>query len=220
MKTKKILEDLPGHADEVGKLSLVSKGAWPLPPVIHSVECRSLMRKSGFHGIHCGKYHNIAALNCLMDSALILIWEYYGIFRSGLIQQTNQNRLFSLCQARENTWISFTVEPRYNEGSRDWQFLFAIRRFRHIEVLFPIFYHCWDKENRLLCRGRRYVEVRFIDIPLYFWLMKKITGLNFKPITAKSGLLQQPNRRKLIRFNTVKSWRIMELWFFNFECDK
>ena len=31
MKTKKILEDLPGHADEVGKLSLVSKGAWPLP---------------------------------------------------------------------------------------------------------------------------------------------------------------------------------------------
>ena len=51
MKTKKILEDLPGHADEVDKLSLVSKGAWPLPPVIHSVEYRSLMRKSGFHGI-------------------------------------------------------------------------------------------------------------------------------------------------------------------------
>lgn len=37
MKTKKILEDLPGHADEVGKLSLVSKGAWPLPPAIHSL---------------------------------------------------------------------------------------------------------------------------------------------------------------------------------------
>ena len=37
MKTKKILEDLPGHADEVGKLSLVSKGAWPLPSVIRSL---------------------------------------------------------------------------------------------------------------------------------------------------------------------------------------
>ena len=118
---------------------------------------------------HCEKYHNIPALNCLMDSALILIWEYYVIFRSGLIQQTNQNCLFSRCQAWENAWISFTVEPRYNEGSRDWQLLFAIRRFRHIEVLFPIFYHCWDKENRLLCRGRRYMEVRFIEIPLYFW---------------------------------------------------
>ena len=34
---------------------------------------------------------------------------------------------------------------------------------------------------------------------------EKIAGLNFKPITAKSGLLQQPTRRKLIRFNTVKS---------------
>ena len=37
MKTKKILEDLPGHADEVGKLSLVSKGAWLLSPVIRSL---------------------------------------------------------------------------------------------------------------------------------------------------------------------------------------
>ena len=28
-----------------------------------------------------------------------------------------------------------TVEPRYNEGPRDWQNLFAIKRFRYIEVL-------------------------------------------------------------------------------------
>ena len=117
---------------------------------------------------HCGKYHNIVALNCLMDSALILIWEYYGIFRRGLVQQTNQNCLFNQWQARENAWFSFTVEPRFNEGSRDWQFLFAIRRFRFIEVLFHIFYYYWGKENRSLYRGRRYIET-----PLYFWLMTK-----------------------------------------------
>ena len=29
-----------------------------------------------------------------------------------------------------------TVEPRYNEGPRDWQTSFAITRFRYIEVLF------------------------------------------------------------------------------------
>ena len=37
-----------------------------------------------------------------------------------------------------------------------------------MEVPFPIFYYCWDKENRFLYRGRRYREVRFIDITLYF----------------------------------------------------
>ena len=65
-----------------------------------------------------------------------------------------------------NKGVKVTVEPRYNEGSRDWQFLFAITRFRYIEVLLPIFYYCWDKEYRLLCRGRRYIEVRYIEILL------------------------------------------------------
>ena len=32
-----------------------------------------------------------------------------------------------------------TVKARYKEGSRDWQNLFAIKRFRYIEVLFHIF---------------------------------------------------------------------------------
>ena len=36
-----------------------------------------------------------------------------------------------------------TVEPRYNEGPRDWQNMFVIHktRSRYIEVLFHIFYH-------------------------------------------------------------------------------
>ena len=32
-----------------------------------------------------------------------------------------------------------TVEPRYKEVPRDWQNLFAITRFRYIEVLFHRF---------------------------------------------------------------------------------
>ena len=59
------------------------------------------------------------------------------------------------------TFFSFlwTVEPRYNEGSRDWQNLFAIKRFRYMEVLFHMFYCYWGKENRSLYRGLRYIEV-------------------------------------------------------------
>ena len=39
------------------------------------------------------------------------------------------------------------------EGPRDWQNIFAIRRFRCIEVLFHTFYHSWDKEYRSLYLG-------------------------------------------------------------------
>jgi len=33
---------------------------------------------------------------------------------------------------------------------------------------FHIFYHYWGKENRSLYRGFRYIEVRYIEVPLYF----------------------------------------------------
>ena len=46
-----------------------------------------------------------------------------------------------------------TVESRYNEGLRDWQNLFALRRFRFIECLFHLFCYYWDKENRSLYLG-------------------------------------------------------------------
>ena len=52
-----------------------------------------------------------------MDSALILIWEYYGIFRSGLIQQTNQNCLFSLCQAREKFRLQWNLDITKGQGT-------------------------------------------------------------------------------------------------------
>ena len=43
-----------------------------------------------------------------------------------------------------------TVEPEYNKVPRDWQNLFAIKRFRYIKVLFHMLYYYWGKENRLL----------------------------------------------------------------------
>ena len=56
-----------------------------------------------------------------------------------------------------------SIKPQYNpytERPRDWQNLFAVTRFRYIEVLIDIFYYYWGKENRSLYRGLRYIEVR------------------------------------------------------------
>ena len=61
-----------------------------------------------------------------------------------------------------------TVEPRHNEGPRDWQNLFDRTSFRYIEVLFHLFCCYWNKENRSSYGGLRYIEVRYIEVPLYF----------------------------------------------------
>ena len=52
------------------------------------------------------------------------------------------------------------VEPRFNEGPRDWQSVL------YTEVLFHIFHYYLGKENRSLYRGLRYIEVRYIEVPL------------------------------------------------------
>ena len=48
------------------------------------------------------------------------------------------------------TWLLqeriLTMEPRYNEGPRDWQNVFAIKSFWYIEVHFHMFYYYWGKE--------------------------------------------------------------------------
>ena len=61
-----------------------------------------------------------------------------------------------------------TVEPQHNEGPRDWQNLFARTRFRYVEVLFHLFCCYWGKENRSSYGGLRYIEFRYIEVPLYF----------------------------------------------------
>ena len=59
------------------------------------------------------------------------------------------------------------IEPRYNEGPRDWQNMFAITRFRHIEVLFHIFTITRVKKIDSYIEDFCYVEVRYIEVPLY-----------------------------------------------------
>ena len=39
-----------------------------------------------------------------------------------------------------------TVEPRFNEGPKNLQYVFAILRFRYIEVLFHTSYYHWNKK--------------------------------------------------------------------------
>ena len=49
------------------------------------------------------------------------------------------------------------MEPRYNELPRDWQNLFAITRFRYIEVLSHILYFTGVK-----------TIFRYMEVPQYF----------------------------------------------------
>ena len=44
---------------------------------------------------------------------------------------------------------------------------------RYNEVVFRIFYCYWGKENRSLYQGLRYIEVLYIEIPLYSALRPK-----------------------------------------------
>ena len=59
------------------------------------------------------------------------------------------------------------VEPWYNGVSKEGKNIFAAMKFCYIEVLFHIFYYYWGKENCLLHRGLRYIEVCYINVPLY-----------------------------------------------------
>ena len=65
--------------------------------------------------------------------------------------------------------VCFLDECLKNPLSFSIQNLFAITRFRNIEILFHIFYCYWGKENRSLHHGLRYIviEVRYIEVPLY-----------------------------------------------------
>ena len=87
------------------------------------------------------------------------LWLVHFILLAAVTPSTTPSLLFML----PSPWpVPTTVEPWYNEGPKDWQDLFAITRFRYIEVLFRIFYYYWGKENCSLYRGLRYIVV-----PLY-----------------------------------------------------
>ena len=69
--------------------------------------------------------------------------------------------------------LVYTEELQYNERPRDWQIFLAIMTFRYIEVLFHIFCYYWGKENQALYQGLRYIEVCYIEVPLYSALRPK-----------------------------------------------
>ena len=57
---------------------------------------------------------------------------------------------------------SYTLEPRYSEGPRDWQKYVpynevSLYRGSLIFIYFPS--KCWGKQNRSLYPGLRYIEV-------------------------------------------------------------
>ena len=62
--------------------------------------------------------------------------------------------------------LSFTLEPRCNEGPRDWQSVFAITKFvisRFFVIHFTI--------------ARVMKIVRYIEVPQYFLLPKRVRGV-------------------------------------------
>ena len=68
-----------------------------------------------------------------------------------------------------------------NKELRDWQNLFAFTRFRFVEVLFYAYILLLlGKENHLLYRGLRYIEVHYIYVPLYNCSLKFVEKTNYK----------------------------------------
>ena len=57
------------------------------------------------------------------------------------------------------------MKPRNSEGPRDWQNVFVITRFRFI--LYHRSFHDGGKKSCSLYRGIFYVEVCYIEVPLY-----------------------------------------------------
>ena len=82
-----------------------------------------------------------------------------------LLRQIKRNAIRSITFPVNS--IRSTVEPWYNERPRDWQNMFALTRFSYIKVLFNIFYYSLGKKKCSIYRVLRYIEVRYIEVPLY-----------------------------------------------------
>ena len=60
-----------------------------------------------------------------------------------------------------------TVEPWWNKGPRDWQVLSIEWGFVSSRFFSLYFYYHWGEEYHSLYRGLCYIEVRYINVPLY-----------------------------------------------------
>ena len=88
-------------------------------------------------------------------------------------------------------YIFFYSGTLKKEVPRNWQNLFAITRFRYIEVIFHIFYYYWSKENRSLYRDRSRTS-------LYRGSLCNIKGWEGVPI---------PHSRSLSRESRIPNFR-------------
>ena len=80
-----------------------------------------------------------------IDQGKVLFLGLFWLSNKSFINQDCSVKLagYWTCYFFSFLWI---VEPRYNEGSRDWQNLFAIKRFRYMELLFHMFYCTVEKK--------------------------------------------------------------------------
>ena len=62
-------------------------------------------------------------------------------------------------------------------SGRDLFAITGITMFRYLGVLFHIVYYCWGIKNGSSCRGRRYKEVCYIEVPLYFISWPHVTTI-------------------------------------------
>ena len=70
------------------------------------------------------------------------------------------------------------MEPQYSEWPRDWQKCALYKELLYIKVLSCIFYYQWGRENHSSYRGLRYIEVHYIEFPLYLiqWRLIWVLG--------------------------------------------
>ena len=81
--------------------------------------------------------------------------------RKNFARELHEMAQFVLKIVHLTTFVFRWKQPHYSgtqfkEKPRDWQNLFAITRFRYIEVIFHIFHYHWSKENCSSYRGLHY----------------------------------------------------------------
>ena len=97
----------------------------------------------------------------LRASGMLILWTSKQITKA----QTNHCCCLPFTFHTRPDWLfPCTVEPQYNEGWRDQQNLFTLTRFPYIKVLFHKFYYYWGKENCMLQRGPRYIELKIFKL--------------------------------------------------------
>ena len=110
--------------------------------LVSTREKKGILRK---HHLDCGNiFTNKMNSRCLQFHSSFL-WRFLQLFQFVYWRRILLNLIVKNA-------LSFTVEPRCNEGPRDWQNFFA-NEVRYIEVLCHTFYYYCGKENRSLYRA-------------------------------------------------------------------